>query len=249
MIHRFTALTYLPMQLLAPVRGGPGLVPTKPDGADPRSRRRRMGRRRDRVRLSRLAGRPALPVRVRGGDDRARRRRRRVAAAGGARTRAPRAPLGRCSPWSGCWSSRWCPGALARARKERTDLKHERARTTVIGRLEATVGHLGGYKHIRECGEPVTTVRYVSILAYFMKLNDGKVGHRPKFELRQKLPDRDAGAAAQRLVGLPVAYGREHAAALRQSQRQLDLHGAPSQRRAGAQVIADRSADRVPRAR
>ncbi len=80
------------------------------------------------------------------------------------------------------------PGALARARKERTDLKHERERTTVIGRLQATVSHLGGIQHIRECGEPVTRVGYVSILAYFTHLNDGKVGHRPQFELRQRYP-------------------------------------------------------------
>ena len=58
----------------------------------------------------------------------------------------------------------------------------------MINRLQATLDHLGGYRHVRACGEPVTTVEYVSILAYFTKLNDGKVGHRPKFELRQKYP-------------------------------------------------------------
>jgi hypothetical protein len=80
------------------------------------------------------------------------------------------------------------PGALARYHKERSDLKHERDRTAVINRLQATINHLGGYQHIRACGEPVSIVEYVSILAYFTKLNDGKVGHRPNFELRQKYP-------------------------------------------------------------
>jgi hypothetical protein len=80
------------------------------------------------------------------------------------------------------------PGALARVRAEHKDLKHERARTVVIGRLQATVDQIGGYQHVRNCGEPVTTVRYVAILAYFTKLNDGKVGHRPQFEMRQTYP-------------------------------------------------------------
>jgi hypothetical protein len=80
------------------------------------------------------------------------------------------------------------PGALARVRTEHTDLKHERARTVMIGRLKATISVLGGYQHVLACGEPVTTVRYVAMLAYFTKQNDGKIGHRPKFELKQTYP-------------------------------------------------------------
>jgi hypothetical protein len=80
------------------------------------------------------------------------------------------------------------PGALARVRTERKDLTHERARTTQINQLETTISHLGGYRHVRRCGEPVTTVRYVSVLAYDTKLNVGLVGHRPTFELHQKYP-------------------------------------------------------------
>jgi hypothetical protein len=80
------------------------------------------------------------------------------------------------------------PGAVARIRTEHRDLKHERARTVVIGRLKATIAAIGGYKHVLACGEPVTTVRYVAMLAYFTKQNDGKIGHRPKFELQQKYP-------------------------------------------------------------
>jgi hypothetical protein len=80
------------------------------------------------------------------------------------------------------------PGAVARVRKEHTDLSHERDRTVVIGRLKTTIAVLGGYKHVLNCGEPVTTVRYVAQLAYFTYQNDGKIGHRPKFELEQSYP-------------------------------------------------------------
>jgi hypothetical protein len=80
------------------------------------------------------------------------------------------------------------PGAIARIRTEHTDLKHERARTVVIGRLRAAITALGGYQHILACGEPVTTVRYVAVLAFFTNQNVGKLGHRRAFELRQTYP-------------------------------------------------------------
>jgi hypothetical protein len=80
------------------------------------------------------------------------------------------------------------PGALARVRTEHKDLTHERGRTKVIAWLQAEINHLGGYKHVLACGEPVTTVRYVAMLAYFTRQNDGKIGHRPKWELHQKYP-------------------------------------------------------------
>jgi hypothetical protein len=80
------------------------------------------------------------------------------------------------------------PGALARLRTERTDLRHERGRTHEIGLLQGAVTALGGYRHIRNCGEPVSNVEYVSALAWFMKLDVGFVGHRPKFELHRKYP-------------------------------------------------------------
>jgi hypothetical protein len=80
------------------------------------------------------------------------------------------------------------PGALARVRTERTDLARERMRTTEIKRLERTIDRLGGYQHIRRCGEPVTNVEYVSALAWLVKLDVGFVGHLPKHELRLKHP-------------------------------------------------------------
>jgi hypothetical protein len=80
------------------------------------------------------------------------------------------------------------PAAIARMRSEHRDIRHERGRATVINQLHAAVSNMGGAAHIRYCGEPVTNVEYVSILAYYAHLNDGQVGHRPKFELTLKHP-------------------------------------------------------------
>jgi hypothetical protein len=80
------------------------------------------------------------------------------------------------------------PAAVSRAQAEHKDLYHERGRTIVINRLAATVKHMGGAAHIKYCGEPVTNVEYVSVLAYDTHLNDGDVGHRPQFELHLKHP-------------------------------------------------------------
>jgi hypothetical protein len=80
------------------------------------------------------------------------------------------------------------PGALARARSERSDLHHERTRTHEIALLQTTINVLGGYRHIRNCGEPVTNVEYVSTLAWMTRMDVGLVGHLPKQELRKKYP-------------------------------------------------------------
>jgi hypothetical protein len=80
------------------------------------------------------------------------------------------------------------PGAVARVRTEHGDIKHERQRTHEIGMLKTMLGTLGGIRHIRNCGEPVTNVEYVSVLAWFSNLDVGFVGHRPDYELHQKYP-------------------------------------------------------------
>jgi hypothetical protein len=80
------------------------------------------------------------------------------------------------------------PGAISRLRTEHRDLRHERDRAVVINRLKATLNAIGGPKAVLRCGPPVTTVEYVSILAWYTNLNDGKVGHRPKFEMLHKHP-------------------------------------------------------------
>ncbi|MBV9714334.1 MAG: hypothetical protein JOZ64_03055 [Solirubrobacterales bacterium] len=80
------------------------------------------------------------------------------------------------------------PGALARMRTERLDLRHERGRTHELALLQTTINTLGGYRHIRNCGEPVADVEYVSALAWMTRLDVGYVGHRPNFELHQRYP-------------------------------------------------------------
>jgi hypothetical protein len=80
------------------------------------------------------------------------------------------------------------PGALTRIHNEHKDIRHERIRTTQISRLESMITALGGHDAILRCGRPVTNVEYVSILGWLTGQNDGKVGHRPQFELHQKYP-------------------------------------------------------------
>jgi hypothetical protein len=80
------------------------------------------------------------------------------------------------------------PGALSRIRTEHKDIRHERLRTTEIGRLTATVDRLGGRGAVLRCGKPVTNVEFVSILAWLVHRNVGVLGHRPNFELHLRHP-------------------------------------------------------------
>ena len=108
-------------------------------------------------------------------------------------SRSPSA-IGRAGPPAS--GSRWLrscrwpwsrPPSPACARSTATSF-HERARTKEINLLAGAINHYGGYKHLLACGQPVTAVGYVSILAWYSHLNVGKVGHRPQYELRQKYP-------------------------------------------------------------
>ncbi len=80
------------------------------------------------------------------------------------------------------------PGAVARVRTERRDLHHERGRTHQIALLQSATSLLGGSRHIRNCGQPVTDVGYVSALAWLYHTNVGSVGglqqHVEKIQLR-----------------------------------------------------------------
>jgi hypothetical protein len=80
------------------------------------------------------------------------------------------------------------PGAVHRLKVEQTDLRHEHIRTHEIALLQTTINVLGGVQHIRNCGEPVSRVTYVSALAWFVHMNVGSVGHKPGFELHQSYP-------------------------------------------------------------
>jgi hypothetical protein len=68
------------------------------------------------------------------------------------------------------------PGAVARVRTERRDLRHERARTHQITLLQRATILLGGARHVQNCGQPVTDVAYASALAWIYHRNVGTVG-------------------------------------------------------------------------
>jgi hypothetical protein len=96
------------------------------------------------------------------------------------------------------------PGALARLRAERSDLRHERGRSNEIRLLQRTIATLGGSRHILHCGEPVTVVEYASVLAWLTNLDVGSVGYLPPAELRRRrhpivllVPVQPGGWAAQ----------------------------------------------------
>jgi hypothetical protein len=71
------------------------------------------------------------------------------------------------------------PSALARVRTERTDLKHERARTTQIKMLGPLIAKLGGPTHIRHCGNPAADVAWVSSLAWWLHMDVGFITRHP----------------------------------------------------------------------
>jgi len=80
------------------------------------------------------------------------------------------------------------PAAVARTRSENQDLRHERGRANEIKLLQTTIDTLGGYRHIRDCGEPVTVVEYASSLAWLTHLDVGNVGYLPGLEMRRRYP-------------------------------------------------------------
>jgi hypothetical protein len=80
------------------------------------------------------------------------------------------------------------PGALSRTRHEHKDIRHERLRTQQINELSQLISRLGGRQAVLRCGRPVTNVEFVSILGYLTDQNDGKIGHRPQFELHNNYP-------------------------------------------------------------
>jgi hypothetical protein len=80
------------------------------------------------------------------------------------------------------------PGARARVRAEHSDLTHERGRTHEIAFLNTAIDDLGGYKHVRACGEPTTIVEFASALAWYVHLDVGYVGYLPDLEKQRSYP-------------------------------------------------------------
>jgi hypothetical protein len=105
-----------------------------------------------------------------------------------ARARASSAPRWVSIPVAGALVGTLLPAAVAGVRAGRQDLRREQWRSTEIVRLQNAIREVGGYRHVRYCGRPVTYVGFVSILAYDMRLNVGFVGHKPKQDLREHVP-------------------------------------------------------------
>ncbi len=71
---------------------------------------------------------------------------------------------------------------------ESTDITAQQARTEEISLLHALIDRAGGAAHVRGCGDPTVDVEYVSILAWYMHMNVGKVGHQPLKMIRKPTP-------------------------------------------------------------
>jgi hypothetical protein len=80
------------------------------------------------------------------------------------------------------------PGVVVRVRTERQNVRHERDRTTELALLQTTIHKLGGYRHLRACGQPVTDIEYTSALAWLTRLDVGSVGYRPARAIRRGRP-------------------------------------------------------------
>ncbi len=70
------------------------------------------------------------------------------------------------------------PAAISRARIEHKDLRVQRARTTEINRLSGVVSRLGGPGRLRACGEPLTRLRFQTIVAWTLRVNVASVGYK-----------------------------------------------------------------------
>jgi hypothetical protein len=70
------------------------------------------------------------------------------------------------------------PPALSAARVEHKDIRTQRARTTLLGKLSSVIGHLGGAARLRACGEPLTRLEYQTALAYSLGVNVSKIGFK-----------------------------------------------------------------------
>jgi hypothetical protein len=70
------------------------------------------------------------------------------------------------------------PAASSRAGTEHKDLRAQRARTTEIDRLAATISRYGGPARFGPCGEPLTRLEYQTILAWNLHVNVARVGYK-----------------------------------------------------------------------
>ena len=98
--------------------------------------------------------------------------------------------------------------------------------------LQTAINRFGGYKHIVYCGEPVTNVEYVSILAWDTKLNVGSVGYLPKREIKHGYPIVLFTQLPNGWLARPDPHGVLAYGGVRERQLLLDRHARASERRA-----------------
>ena len=80
------------------------------------------------------------------------------------------------------------PTAVTRARAERSDLRIERGRTALIDGLGPIVARLGGASLLMHCGEPLTSLKYQSALAWTLHINVATVGWKFDRAIRASRP-------------------------------------------------------------
>jgi hypothetical protein len=101
------------------------------------------------------------------------------------------------------------PAVASRARTERRDLKVERSRTALINQLGPIVDKLGGAAALTRCGEPLSSLKYQSILAWTLHINVAKVGWKfaPAIAATRPIVIFDAHGPGWRVLSL-----RQHTA-------------------------------------
>jgi hypothetical protein len=80
------------------------------------------------------------------------------------------------------------PAAISRARIEHKDLRVQRVRTEQINRLAGDISRLGGAGRLRACGEPLTRLRFQTIVAWTLRVNVSSVGYKYDRAIRRGNP-------------------------------------------------------------
>lgn len=71
---------------------------------------------------------------------------------------------------------------------EHKDIKHQRVRTQRILQLSSFISQLGGTRRIEPCGGALVRVEYVSIMAWYLRVNTGNVAYQPQKVLKRTNP-------------------------------------------------------------
>lgn len=80
------------------------------------------------------------------------------------------------------------PHVRQMGRIEHKDILHERNRTWRILQLGAYIDQLGGSKRVQGCGGALLNVEYVSVMAWYLRVNTGQVAYQPNKVLKRSNP-------------------------------------------------------------